>query len=205
VSHLLSPPSQRGQEPGPHGPQRSVGPLREAQTDPRSAQREQTEDQDHQVLPQPHLERDLQIVRLADLFILFILLRVTAGAQSENIWLLLHCSRVVFMQFVSYLIGFQETRSFIFSGVWVQMLLLKRQKQNHLVILKTIYYERSPAGMTRQLRVPVVLQPPEGSRQGPPAVGGDLGLGPDQPQRLHGLAVLRHLGAPQAGSGRMVR
>lgn len=57
--------SQRGQESGSHGPQRSVGPLREAEADPGPSQREQTEDQDHQVLPQPHLERDLQIVSLA--------------------------------------------------------------------------------------------------------------------------------------------
>lgn len=51
--------SQRRQEPGTYGPQRSVRPLREAQTDPRSSEWEQTEDQDHKVLPQPHLERDL--------------------------------------------------------------------------------------------------------------------------------------------------
>lgn len=53
------PPSQRGQEPGSHGPQRSVRPLREAEAGPGPSQREQAEDQDHQVLPQPHLERDL--------------------------------------------------------------------------------------------------------------------------------------------------
>lgn len=37
-SHLSIFLSQRGQEPGTDGPQRSVRPLREAQTDPRSSQ-----------------------------------------------------------------------------------------------------------------------------------------------------------------------
>lgn len=60
---ISSPHSQRGEEPGAHGPQRPVRPLREAQADPRSQEREQAEDQDHQMLPQPHLERDLQLVR----------------------------------------------------------------------------------------------------------------------------------------------
>lgn len=52
----MSTRSRRGQESGSYGPERSVRPLREAQTDPRSPQREQAEDQDHKVLPQPHLE-----------------------------------------------------------------------------------------------------------------------------------------------------
>lgn len=32
-----------------------------------------------------------------------------------------------------------------------------------------------------------------------------MGLGPDQPQRLHGIPVLRHLRAPETRSGWMVR
>lgn len=37
------------------------------------------------------------------------------------------------------------------------------------------------------------LQPAEGIGQGQEAVGGDLGLGPDQPERLHGVLVVRDL------------
>lgn len=57
--------SQRSEEPGAHGPQWPVRPLRQAQTDPRSQEWEQAEDQDHQMLPQSCLEWKLHLVRLS--------------------------------------------------------------------------------------------------------------------------------------------
>lgn len=66
IKSIFCPPSlhsQRGQEPGAHGPQRPVRPLRQAQTDPRSQEWEQAEDQDHQVLPESGLEWKLHLVR----------------------------------------------------------------------------------------------------------------------------------------------
>lgn len=59
---VLSPLSDRGSKPDPHGPQRSVWPLREDQAHPGPQERDQAEDQDHPFLPQPHLERELHIV-----------------------------------------------------------------------------------------------------------------------------------------------
>lgn len=63
ISCLLSLHSQRSEEPGAHGPQWPVRPLRQAQTDPRSQEWEQAEDQDHQMLPQSCLEWKLHLVR----------------------------------------------------------------------------------------------------------------------------------------------
>lgn len=51
----------------------------------------------------------------------------------------------------------------------------------------------------------VSRQPAERVRQGPTAVRGDLGLGPDQSQRLHGLPVVRDLGAAEGGCRWLVR
>lgn len=48
------------------------------------------------------------------------------------------------------------------------------------------------------------LQQPEGERQGPPSVGGGLGLGSDQQERLHGLSLLWDIRATEARSGWMV-
>lgn len=62
MSSSPTPRSQRGEEPGAHGPQRPVRPLCQTQADPRSQEWEQAEDQDHQMLPQPHLEWDLHFV-----------------------------------------------------------------------------------------------------------------------------------------------
>lgn len=48
-------------------------------------------------------------------------------------------------------------------------------------------------------------QPAEGIGQGPEAVRGDLGLGPDQPERLHGVLVVRDLRAAEGRRRRLVR
>lgn len=48
-------------------------------------------------------------------------------------------------------------------------------------------------------------QQPERKRQRPPTVGGGVGLGPDQQERLHGFPLLRDLGAAETRRGRMVR
>lgn len=47
---------------------------------------------------------------------------------------------------------------------------------------------------------PGVPQQAEGHRQGPPADGGGVGLGPDHPERLHGRSFLRRLRADEISS-----
>ncbi|CAG11425.1 unnamed protein product, partial [Tetraodon nigroviridis] len=100
--------SGRSQEPDPHGPQRLIRPLRQTQNHPRPQKRDQAEDQDHPLVPQPLLERVLHL-------------------QAESVG------------------------------------------------------------------------------QGPPSVCGGVGLGPDHQERLHGLHVLRRVGADQGASLRMVQ
>lgn len=51
----------------------------------------------------------------------------------------------------------------------------------------------------------IIPQCPERERQGPASVSGNLGLGLNQQERLHGLAVLRDLRATETRSRWMVR
>lgn len=55
------------------------------------------------------------------------------------------------------------------------------------------------------MNVHIPHQQPQRKRQRPPAVGGGVGLGPDQQERLHGVPLLWDLGAAEARRGRMVR
>lgn len=85
---VLSPLSDRGSKPDPHGPQRSVWPLCEDQAHPGPQERDQAEDQDHPLLPQPHLERELHIVsaRHGD---------ITPGSVASSTQSLLSCSQLL--------------------------------------------------------------------------------------------------------------
>ena len=50
------------------------------------------------------------------------------------------------------------------------------------------------------LRLPGVLQQAEGHRQGPPADGGGVGLGPDHQERFHGRSFLWRLRTDEISS-----
>ena len=54
--------SRWSQKPDSHGPQWFVRSLRKTQAHPRPKERDQTEDQDHPLLAQPHLERVFHLV-----------------------------------------------------------------------------------------------------------------------------------------------
>lgn len=58
--------SARGPKPDAHGPERTVRPLRETQTDSRPQEPQQTEDQNHPLHAEPRLERKLHLVSPLD-------------------------------------------------------------------------------------------------------------------------------------------
>jgi hypothetical protein len=59
-SFSCSPP---GQKPYPNGPEWFIGPVRQVEADSRFGQR-QEENKDNPVLPEPHLERDPNVVSI---------------------------------------------------------------------------------------------------------------------------------------------